>query len=731
MKSKNRFRFWAPLVPLVGLLVQSASAQNVYMVQKRQEFTQGDSAGAVPDSGRAFKFSVSAPNPATLVAPAGSTLPLTYYPNDRIYGIDQFFPTKAALDAAWPNGSYRMTGSVAPSIALNLTPDNYPAGTPQVTGGTWANGMLIVDPGQTTTINLSTFAGYATSGVGAHMSTNVESIMGDNVRLQNDIVNQAAFGIPVSTTPLTSITLPAGRLTSGRVYQGSVDWDALTTLDIPNNSVVLFSKRLNFYIAAQTPGTSTPPPVITRQPTNQSGSAGGSVTFSVGLTVGGSTNFGNLMQNWYFNGQEIRVDGTKYSWPTNVQGLGLRVNDLTAADGGSYSVRLGNAGGFVSSATATLSVSTPAAPTIAFHPVAQTVSHGSTVVFSVAAAAVPAPTYQWRKDGVDILGGTSSTLVIPNATSASQGNYSVWVTNNLGSAPSNAAALTVTTSGDPSRLSNLSILTPLAAGESMTMGTVLGGAGTLGNKPLLARAVGPSLAPFGITEFLPSPALTLNYTSPSPAVVVATNAGWGGSTTLGNTFAAVGAFPFTGTGSRDSAIFQPSLAPGNYTVQVGDAGRGTGTVIAELYDATPAGSFTGLTPRLVNVSVLKEIATGSSLTAGFVIGGSTAKTVLIRAIGPTLGLAPFSIPGVMADPQLTLNNTSVSPAVIVAANNDWGGDPAISQTAARISAFAVTNGASRDAMLLITLAPGNYTAQVAPVIGTAGGTTIVEVYEVP
>ena len=43
----------------------------------------------------------------------------------------------------------------------------------------------------------------------------------------------------------------------------------------------------------------------------------------------------------------------------------------------------------------------------------------------------------------------------------------------------------------------------------------------------------------------------------------------------------------------------------------------------------------------------------------------------------------------------------------------------------------VTNPASRDAMLLITLAPGNYTAQISPVAGSAGGTAIVEVYEVP
>lgn len=129
-------------------------------------------------------------------------------------------------------------------------------------------------------------------------------------------------------------------------------------------------------------------------------------------------------------------------------------------------------------------------------------------------------------------------------------------------------------------------------------------------------------------------------------------------------------------------------------MQVSDAGAGSGSVIAELYDATPNGTFTNATPRLVNVSVLKSIATGTSLTAGFYVGGTTSKTVLIRAIGPTLGLAPFN-------------------------------------TARRIGAFAVANGTSRDAMLLITLEPGSYTANVSPAGTTAGGTAIVEVYEVP
>jgi cyclophilin family peptidyl-prolyl cis-trans isomerase len=379
-------------------------------------------------------------------------------------------------------------------------------------------------------------------------------------------------------------------------------------------------------------------------------------------------------------------------------------------------------------------------PTITSQPSPQTVSSGSTVVFSVTATGVPAPTYQWLRGSTQpgvgtpalIQGATSPTLVlsgVSGANAALAGNYSVVVANSVSAVTSNPATLTVITTNDPGRLINLSILTPLAAGETMTMGTVLGGSGTGGTKALLARAAGPSLTAFGLTAVLPSPTMTL---ANSASVAVASNTGWGvNAPTLSAVFTQVGAFPYLSTTSKDSAIYQANLAPGNYTVQVGDAGGGTGSVIAELYDATPGSAFTATTPRLINVSVLKQISAGSSLTAGFVIGGSTARTVLIRAVGPRLGLAPFSIPGAMPAPTMTLNNTSVSPAVVVATNSGWGGNSALLQAGNSVGAFAVTDPTSKDAMLLVTLAPGNYTAQVGPAGSSAGGTAIVEVYEVP
>ncbi|MFM9954463.1 MAG: hypothetical protein ACKVVO_10425 [Opitutaceae bacterium] len=136
-------------------------------------------------------------------------------------------------------------------------------------------------------------------------------------------------------------------------------------------------------------------------------------------------------------------------------------------------------------------------------------------------------------------------------------------------------------------------------------------------------------------------------------------------------------------------------------------------------------------PRLANLSTRAQTAPGAAvLTAGFAIGAGARQQVLVRAVGPTLGLAPFNIAGVLPDPFLTLFNSSSS---VVATNDNWGAPiDTAAVTAATfnsVGAFALPAG-SRDAALLTTLAPGNYTAQVTGTAGSDGtGLAIVEIYE--
>jgi hypothetical protein len=84
-----------------------------------------------------------------------------------------------------------------------------------------------------------------------------------------------------------------------------------------------------------------------------------------------------------------------------------------------------------------------AAPGFSTHPTSQSVTAGEGVTFTAAASGSPAPTYQWRKGGVNIGGATHSSFTLGSATLADAGDYSVVATNSLGSTTSNTATLTV------------------------------------------------------------------------------------------------------------------------------------------------------------------------------------------------------------------------------------------------------------------------------------------------
>jgi hypothetical protein len=132
---------------------------------------------------------------------------------------------------------------------------------------------------------------------------------------------------------------------------------------------------------------------------------------------------------------------------------------------------------------------------------------------------------------------------------------------------------------------------------------------------------------------------------------------------------------------------------------------------------------------MTNLSALIQVGSGANVVfAGFVIGGTTAKTVLIRASGPTLATA-FGLTGVLNDPQLTLTSTSVTPSQVILVNTGWGGDATIAAQAKGVGAFAWSDS-SADSAILITLPPGNYTAGVAGASGDTG-LSLIELYEVP
>jgi hypothetical protein len=82
----------------------------------------------------------------------------------------------------------------------------------------------------------------------------------------------------------------------------------------------------------------------------------------------------------------------------------------------------------------------------------------------------------------------------------------------------------------------------------------------------------------------------------------------------------------------------------------------------------------------------------------------------------------------MADPQVTLYSSVGS--IPLASNAGWGGDPQLAAASSSAGAFAFASTSSLDSAVLITLAPGGYTAVVSSVSG-GGGVALVEVYEIP
>lgn len=367
------------------------------------------------------------------------------------------------------------------------------------------------------------------------------------------------------------------------------------------------------------------------------------------------------------------------------------------------------------------------APVFISQPVSQTVAAGSTVVLNAPTSV--AANFRWERNGVALEGVTSSTLVINSATAANAGAYVAVATNAIGTAVSNTATLAVVAAAptEVGRLVNLSILTTAGSGAKvLTMGAVIGAGDAAGALPLVIRGVGPTLAPppFNVGGVLADPVMTFfaqGNTNP-----IDSNDNWGGSPALSAAFSAVGAFALPAA-SLDSALVRtaPGVAPGAYTVQVTGKGSASGVVIAEMYDASGSVRVAG-TPRLINLSTLTEIDAGADLAVGFVIGGRTARTVLVRGVGPSL--SRFNVSGLMADPTLELFNNDTHASI--GRNDDWGGNLEIATTAAAVGAFSLVGGNSKDAVLLVTLPPGAYSARINGAGGT-GGTAIVEVYEVP
>jgi len=155
---------------------------------------------------------------------------------------------------------------------------------------------------------------------------------------------------------------------------------------------------------------------------------------------------------------------------------------------------------------------------------------------------------------------------------------------------------------------------------------------------------------------------------------------------------------------------------------IGGGGSGQGDAAD---DVTVVSSIVrGSTSKPSNVSTRGFVGTGlQNLVAGFVITGSQSQSVLVRVAGPTLGAAPFNLPGTISAAQLRLFSSSDVSTPLAVSRVVTTQSIALS---AELGGFPLTE--TGDATIVATLLPGAYTVEVSGV-ADATGIAIIEVYE--
>lgn len=425
-------------------------------------------------------------------------------------------------------------------------------------------------------------------------------------------------------------------------------------------------------------------PYIVAQPAAVSANAGSAANLKVVATGA------DLAYQW-------RKDGAAIAGATRAD---FAIPSLLPSDAGSYDVVVSNGHGSATSTAARLSVSVNFSLSITRQPEAATVISGSPASFTVAAQSTLPIAYQWRKNGSVIAGATAATYAIPAASADDAGTYTCLVSAGGTATPSSEATLTVQARA---RLSNLSVRSSLEAGQTLLVGFVAAGPA----RDILVRAAGPAIARYGLgSSAMADPRLELYQGSTR----LLENDNW--SSSLTDDFNRLGAFAFD-AGSRDAAL-KRSLS-GMHSIVAG--GSGPGITLVEAYDLGESDDT-----RFVNLSVLNRVGTGDDLLiTGFTVKGAGTRRLLIRAAGPAIGAAPFSLQGTLANPKIELYGTSG----VIGSNDNW--DASLASVFQSASAFAYAQG-SLDAALVVTLSEGAYTVHVKGSDG-GSGSALLEIYE--
>jgi hypothetical protein len=366
-------------------------------------------------------------------------------------------------------------------------------------------------------------------------------------------------------------------------------------------------------------------PSITTQPASQTVTAGQTATFSVA-----ATGTAPLSYQWRKNGTNIAgATSSSYTTPATA----------TTDSGSTFSVVITNSAGSVTSNNAVLNVNPAStAPSITTQPANQAVTAGQTASFSVSATGTAPMTYQWRKNGSNVTGATSSSYTTPPTTTADSGSaFSVVISNSGGNVTSNNAMLTVNQSGPqgPSITTQPANQT-VTAGQTATFSVVANGTAPLSyqwrmNGTNINGATGSSYTTSTTTTAMSGESFSVVVTN-SAASVTSSNATL---TVNGSTGPSNGRLMI----STDRLVFYTDGSSTPTTKKIGVTSS-TGSAMSFTVD-TFGGSWIGVTPSAattpgsVTVSAYPTgLTTGTYSCVIKITGGGTTKRVnVVLVIG--------------------------------------------------------------------------------------------------
>jgi plastocyanin len=262
----------------------------------------------------------------------------------------------------------------------------------------------------------------------------------------------------------------------------------------------------------------------------------------------------------------------------------------------------------------------------------------------------------------------------------------------------------------PAQSLNVSTRLDVGTGDKVSIGGIIITPGTA--KRVLLRAIGPSLANFGITDPLADPVLELHA---QDGMLITSNDNWKSDPQQMMDIEATGLAP----GNDLESAIVTTLDPGLYTAVVTGKNGGTGVGLVEAYDLDQS-----VSSQLGNLSTRGFVDIGNNvMIGGFILGpdGNLDANVLVRAIGPSL--TNFGVTDALADPVLELHDAN---GTVLMSDDNWKDNN--QQAAIEATGLQPTN--DLESAILMTLPPGGYTAVVSGKGGLTG-VALVEVYRLP